>query len=138
MSTAQIEQLRSAYTEGFRINFILLSSLAALGFVVTLLLMGQKKLERDDDEALKEQAKREEAERKAKKRAGKRGLMDLEKQPQAVAGRPDTATTTTSKDVIDHHSDAVLTTGELAVASKHEQEVDQEKKTEASASSVDP
>ena len=29
---------------------------------------------------------REEAERKAKKRAGKRGLMDLEKQPQAVAG----------------------------------------------------
>ncbi|CAO1618356.1 unnamed protein product [Sympodiomycopsis kandeliae] len=64
MNQVQLTQLRRAYARGFQIVFILLAAIAAFSFFVTLLLMHQKNIDRDDDKMLKEKAKREIDERK--------------------------------------------------------------------------
>ena len=50
-------QVIEAYRQGFRYVFILLAALAAFSFFVAAILLKQKKLDRDDDDALKEQGK---------------------------------------------------------------------------------
>lgn len=64
MNQSQLIQLRRAYARGFQIVFILLAAIAAFSFFVTLLLMRQKNIDREDDKMLQEKAKREFDEKK--------------------------------------------------------------------------
>ena len=56
LSPSEERQFQAAYRAGFRINFLVLSSLAALAFFVALFLMPQSSLDREDDELQKRQA----------------------------------------------------------------------------------
>ncbi|CAO1627955.1 unnamed protein product [Parajaminaea phylloscopi] len=58
-SVAEAAELRTAYIAGFRYSFYLLASLAAVSFVVTLFLLRQQDLDRDDDASLKARGKQE-------------------------------------------------------------------------------
>lgn len=61
-SAADAANIRSvlipAYKKGFRIIFIVGAALAAVAFFLAVWLMPQVELKRDDDQALKEEAKR--------------------------------------------------------------------------------
>lgn len=56
--------LASAYRKGFRIIFIVCASLNALAFIAAWFLMPQIELNRDDDQKLKEEAKKRLAEKR--------------------------------------------------------------------------
>jgi Na+/melibiose symporter-like transporter len=58
LSAEQLNELRQAYSEGFRVVFLVLAGLAAASFFVTVALMRQRTLTREDDAALKEEGKR--------------------------------------------------------------------------------
>lgn len=70
LTPTQLDQLRTAYARGFKINFILLAAIAAFSFFVTLILMVHKNIDREDDKLLKEKAKREQKELRDQKRQG--------------------------------------------------------------------
>lgn len=59
LNPTQIQQLRAAYLRGFHIEFYLLASLTAFAFFVTLALLRQKTIDREDDAELKAQGKQE-------------------------------------------------------------------------------
>jgi hypothetical protein len=62
LSTEEAEHVRDvltpAYQKGFRIIFIIGASLAALAFLLAVWLMPQVELNRADDQALKQEAKK--------------------------------------------------------------------------------
>lgn len=64
-SDSELHLLRQAYAHGFRNVFILLASLAAFAFSVALFMMPQVEVDRKDDEALRERARREAEEKQA-------------------------------------------------------------------------
>lgn len=84
------EQLRRAvlagYRRGFRIIFIVGASLAALAFVAAFILMPELGLDREDDQKLKDEAKRRIEEEKASKTKG--GDRRLEEKVEAEPNPP--------------------------------------------------
>lgn len=73
LTSEQLSELRLAYSNGFRVVFLVLASIAAVSFLVTVALMRQRTLTREDDAALKEEGKRtvrlDKETRRAKKEA---------------------------------------------------------------------
>lgn len=73
VSPAEAERIRSvlvpAYRQGFRVIFLVGASLAALAFVLALVLMPQVELSRPDDAKLKEEGRRAQEEQKKKSAA---------------------------------------------------------------------
>lgn len=94
---ARLSELRSAYSRGFRANFIMLAALAAVAFIATLVLMSHRGIDRDDDAALKAEGKRQVREDRARREAKRRGKVggkgEDEKEATATgrAGRPERA-----------------------------------------------
>ena len=68
LSAADNQRVRNvlipAYKRGFRIVFLVGATLSGLAFLMAVGMMPQVNLDREDDEALKLQAKREEEEKK--------------------------------------------------------------------------
>jgi Na+/melibiose symporter-like transporter len=62
------KEVIDAYRKGFRIIFLVGACLAAFAFLVAVVLMKQVTLDRKDDAALKEEAKRKIEEKKRRKR----------------------------------------------------------------------
>ncbi|PWN43280.1 MFS general substrate transporter [Ceraceosorus guamensis] len=59
LSAEELSQLREAYRQGFSKNFYLLAALTAAAFFVTVFLIPQRSVDRSDDQALRDQAKKE-------------------------------------------------------------------------------